>query len=246
MRRLRQLLRRALPPAPDPPRLDRPVFVIGDVHGRDDLLAALLARIGSERIVLAGDLIDRGPQSAAVLARMRTATALAPERIFCLMGNHERMLLDALDAPETHGPRWLAHGGAETLASFGLPAEAGGGASATERLESLRAALPEGTEAWLRARPLFWQEGPLGVTHAGADPALPIAAQPEAALLWGHRDFLRRPRSDGIWVAHGHTIVATPQAEAGRIAVDTGAWATGRLTAARIGPEGVSFLEQRG
>ena len=80
------------------------------------------------------------------------------------------------------------------------------------------------------------------MVHAAADPALPIGAQPAQALLWGHPDFARRVRRDGIWVAHGHTVVAEPSAGQGRIATDTGAYATGRLTAALVAPGGIRFL----
>jgi serine/threonine protein phosphatase 1 len=161
------------------------------------------------------------------------------------MGNHERMLLDFLDDPAGRGRRWLGAGGTETLASFGIDRVEG--ADAAARLEALaaalRAALPEGTEAWLRALPLLWQTGGLAVVHAAADPALPLADQPEAALLWGHRAFRRQNRADGIWVAHGHVVTRDPEAGAGRIAVDTGAWASGRLSAAWIAGGRVDFLQ---
>ena len=235
-------------PLPEP---EVPVCVIGDVHGRYDLLCALLARLDAAadavppRLILVGDLIDRGPDSARVLALVRRMTEAAPGRIEALMGNHEEMMLAALDDPDGAGLRWLTHGGAETLHSFGIDPLASGpdpGTRVRRALAALRDALPPGTEAWLRARPPLWRDGRLAVCHAGADPGLPIEAQPPRTLIWGHRDFLHRPRRDGLWVAHGHTVVPQPLAAGGRIAVDTGAWATGRLTAAWIGADGVTFI----
>lgn len=246
-------LRRFLRPQPEPqtpalPRLDRPVCIVGDIHGRADLLDRMLALIAAEpgagqvRLIFAGDYIDRGPESAKVLLTLHNLAASG--RAICLMGNHERMMLDAIDQPEVAGQRWLLNGGDATLASLGangrLPGE-----SEAERMAALairiRAGLPPGMETWLRALPLYWQGHGLAVVHAGADPMLPIEAQAEASLLWGHRRF-GQPRPDGLWIAHGHVVVAEPKAEAGRIALDTGAWASGRLTAAWIEAGQVRFL----
>lgn len=238
---------------PVPPRPARPVCVIGDLHGRRDLLDKMLARIeaqdnaGSARLVFAGDMIDRGPDAAGVLARLYALQLDRPDHVICLMGNHERMMLDFLDAPAHHGPRWMSFGGVETLASFGIdPWGVGTGRDADDRMaglaQALRAALPDGMESWLRGLPLIWREGQLVVTHAGADPARRIEDQTADTLLWGHGAFARQARTDGIWVAHGHTVVDQARAANGRIAVDTGAWTTGRLSAAWITQGDLVFL----
>ncbi len=245
--RLSTFLRRRPAPAPLP-LTQHPVGVVGDVHGRDDLLAPLLDRLAGDGadLVLVGDYVDRGPASAAVLARLMPLAEAG--RIVCLMGNHERMMLDFLDAPATAGRRWLLNGGAETLPSYGLSPHAAriDDDRLSRMAEDLRRALPAGTEGWLRALPRLWQSGGLAVAHAGAAPDRPLHDQEEDALLWGHRSFRRTPREDGVWVAHGHWIVPEPVAAEGRIAVDTGAWRTGRLSAARIGPAGIDFVEERG
>ena len=82
----------------------------------------------------------------------------------------------------------------------------------------------------------------MAVVHAGADPSEPMALQTDEVLKWGHRDFMDRPRTDGVWVLHGHTIVDQASATAGRIAIDTGAYATGTLTAAHVTDGDVRFL----
>lgn len=238
------------------PSLGGPVAVIGDVHGRDDLLEALLAQLAARpdadgmRVVCVGDMVDRGPDSAAVLRRLhQLETRPAPfASLTCLMGNHERMLLDFLEEPARAGLRWLQYGGAETLTSFGLsPERMDRGIAAGDRLEALAQGLADAlgpeVHAWLAARPLYWTEDTLWVTHAGADPHRSLDAQGAREFLWGGARFYDTPRRDGLWVAHGHTIVKSPVLEPSRIAVDTGAWRTGRLTAAVLaGPEpGVVF-----
>lgn len=234
------------------PRPDRPVCIVGDVHGMGDHLRRLLDLIarqpGAEaaRIILAGDLIDRGPDSAAVLSEVRARCDAVPDRVICLMGNHERMMLDFLADPAGAGARWLSNGGAETLASFGVQGRVHA-ATPADRFaalaQRLAGAMPAGLVDWVAGRPLWWREGALAVAHAGADPTRPVEDQDPQALLWGHGAFRRAPRADGIWIAHGHTIVAAPEARAGRIAVDTGAFATGRLSAAWLDARGLRFLQ---
>ena len=247
-----------LPPSPQAgippplPRPDTPICVIGDLHGMAGLLDAMLALIAAQpqartaRIVFTGDLIDRGPGSAAVLRAVRALCQSDPAHHICLMGNHERMLLDFLADPARHGKRWIAAGGGETLISYGLGARTHAATPAarfTALADALRAALPDGMLNWLGALPLFWQDGPLGVVHAGADPDLLLADQPAAALLWGHPLFHSTPRPDGLWIAHGHIIVPRVQIGQGRIAVDTGAYKTGRLSALWLDSDGLRVLD---
>ena len=113
---------------------------------------------------------------------------------------------------------------------------------ATERVQTLAQAMGDDLIAWMHALPSFWISGNVAVTHAGADPFRPVNDQPTRNLLWGHPEFEKTPRADGMWVIHGHIIVDQPRIEAGRVAIDTGAYATGRLTAAHISRGGVSFL----
>jgi serine/threonine protein phosphatase 1 len=219
---------------------ERPFYAIGDVHGRYDLLAPLLRRTGSgDPVVLVGDYIDRGEQSAQVLRHLFDDAGL-----ICLQGNHEAMLLRFLDDPVANGPLWFRNGGLQTLASFGIaaPDQAMAPEALQQAARHLSQGMGAGMIAWLRALPLVYRSGNVLAVHAGLDPRRPPEAQDTEALIWGHPDFLRRPRQDGYWVVHGHTIVDSPAVTAGRIAIDTGAYATGRLTAARIAAGQVTFL----
>jgi serine/threonine protein phosphatase 1 len=230
---------------------------VGDIHGRADLLEAMLHRIAGHilaqdaddaQVVFLGDYIDRGAESAAVLRRLADLALAEPQHVRCLRGNHEQMLLDFLDDPAA-GPVWLWNGGRETLTSFGLaslPHDAPAAALVRLRAE-VREVLSDGLEDWLRSLPLSLRLGTLWAVHAGADPSQPMDRQVPHVLIWGHPEFATRPRRDGLWVVHGHTITEEAKAEGGRISVDTGAVFTGRLTAAAILPEGrVEFLTVEG
>lgn len=190
-------------------------------------------------IVLVGDYVDRGENSAAVLNRV-FALDKGSENVVCLMGNHERMMLDFIDDPVGAGPRWLRHGGMQTLASYGIGGvnDSSDPGTMLEAAGSLAEALGQELLVWLRALPLDWMSGNVIVTHAALDPDMPPSVQSDRCKLWGHPDFMQKPRRDGIWVAHGHVVVDMPTASQSRISVDTGAVFSGRLTAAVLNPSG--------
>ncbi|WP_322867760.1 metallophosphoesterase family protein [Aquicoccus sp. G2-2] len=229
---------------------DAPFVVVGDIHGCADLLNRLIERLeaedGDKTWVFLGDFVDRGPATAQVLARLRALEAARPGRVICLKGNHERMMQDFIDDPLGRGARWLAFGGLETLKSFGIATGNGKthptGDAALELAEALERVIPEGLETWVRELPLSWRSGNMACVHAAMDPMVAFEKQREQDLLWGHGAFMREPREDGLWVAHGHTVVKTAEMAGGRIAVDTGAYQTGRLSGARISSGGCEFI----
>lgn len=236
-----------VPRAPIAPA--QPLCVIGDIHGCADLLEALSRKIAEEvdpdtRIICVGDYVDRGDASADVLRMLMAEMTQTDTPLTCLAGNHEDMMIGFLDDPQQNGPRWLRYGGLQTLASFGLRSisETMSGPDLERARDALREAMGAELERWLRGLPLYLQSGNVAVVHAGANPGAPIAQQDRKTLLWGHADFARRPRNDGLWVAHGHTVVPQACQERGRISVDTGAYATGRLTAAILLPDGTMRL----
>jgi serine/threonine protein phosphatase 1 len=224
-----------------------PFFAIGDIHGCMVQMTALLDQINAvdatAPIIFVGDYVDRGEESAAV---MRALFAMRDDpRITCLTGNHEDMMRKFLEDPAANGARWLRYGGLQTLASFGV----GGvtpqstGDALVKAAEGLAAAMGEDMITWLDNLDTSWKSGNVAVVHAGADPNLSIAMQSAKTLQWGHKDFDHVNRADDTWVIHGHTIVDTANATSGRIAIDTGAYATGTLTAAYITQADVQFLQ---
>lgn len=224
-----RLARRAPPFAEIAP--DQDFIALGDLHGRRDLLEAFLARGHSTPLVCLGDYVDRGDDSAGVLRILQDR----PD-IICLSGNHEELMLRFIAAPERHGARWLRYGGLQTLASFGIAGmtETSDSAALVRARDQLVESMGTALLDWLGALPTHWMSGNVLLAHAGADPSVPADRQDRKTLHWGHSEFRRRRRSDGIWVLHGHTIVDQAKAQDGRISIDTGAYATGRLTAAHV------------
>jgi len=225
---------------------ESPVFVIGDLHGCSrqlyHLLYAMDAKDPAAYKVFVGDFIDRGDNSKSVLNTLWRMQQ--NPRVVCLRGNHEDMMLQFLSRPSSKTSRWLRHGGLNTMGSYALNAIPHNSAEPVlkEAAQGLKKTMGAPMLSWLKSLPVWWQSGNLVVTHAGADPTLPMNMQADSSFLWGHRDFLNNTRSDGIWVAHGHTVVDEPSIASGRIAVDTGAYATGRLTAAYTTSGKVEFL----
>ncbi|WP_108485535.1 metallophosphoesterase [Oceaniglobus ichthyenteri] len=232
-----------------PCRPEHPFAVVGDIHGRADLLeqvGMLIDDLPSDvPLICVGDYIDRGDESRAVLEMLSDPDVSASRDLICLMGNHEAMCLDFLDNPTKAGRAWIRYGGLQTLASFGVSGVGPGSGPAdfAKARDALALAMGDRLIDWMRALPLSWHSGNISVVHAAADPGLELSDQPEKTLLWGHPEFTRRNRTDGQWIIHGHTIVDQPAIESGRISIDTGAYATNRLTVAIIREDGVEFRQ---
>lgn len=226
-----------------PPNPNGPLCVIGDVHGCIVQLEKLLSEVPRDhRIILVGDYVDRGEHSAKVLRLISARPDLT-----CLMGNHEEMLLRFLRDPKEQGPRWLRYGGLQTLASFrvrGARSEMNGDELVDCR-DRLQEAMGVALCQWVSELPTWFMSGNVLVVHAGADPDSPPEAQSNKAFVWGHPSFQSTVRRDGVWVVHGHTIVATAGARQGRISIDTGAFATGVLSAVCLDGTEPRFLTAR-
>ena len=224
-----------------------PVLVaIGDVHGRADLLRALLSRLEDElsgrpyRLILLGDYVDRGADSRGVIDALLALKRARPDTVF-LKGNHEQALLDFLGAPE-EGEAWVQWGGAETLESYGVaptePAPPGADDLRLERpAETLAGefaeALPDEHFAFLMNLPLTHREGRYLFVHAGLNPERSLEDQRERDLLWIREAFHKGGKGvfGDLVVVHGHTPVGKPENKSWRVNVDTGAVWSGTLTA---------------
>lgn len=220
------------------------VYAVGDVHGCLAQFNALIAAIEADdaarevagtTIVLLGDLIDRGPDSAGVI---RAARALTLRRkVHILMGNHEEMMLEALDSEEVL-KHFLRYGGRETVLSYPVDPERYHQAEIGETLELMRAAVPREDIEFLRGLEDQVRIGDYLFVHAGIRPDVNLDEQKLADLRWIREPFLSHSGSFGPVVVHGHTIFDAPQFRPNRIGIDTGAYRTGRLTA--LGLEGTS------
>lgn len=215
------------------------IYAIGDIHGRYDLLRDLLRRIEAHskalpepksfHVVLLGDLVDRGPDSAEILRYLyeldKTISGL-----IVLMGNHEEVMLRVYDGETLLLRPWLRIGGAETLRSFGLePPHRDGDPVAF--LEQMRRAIPRELMDWMRSLPVTARSGDYVFVHAGVRPGVALKRQTKTDMIWIREEFLQFRGEHGATIVHGHSISPSVDLQPNRIGIDTGAYRTGVLTA---------------
>jgi serine/threonine protein phosphatase 1 len=241
---LLNLVRRA------PPRAERVpdglrVYAIGDIHGRLDLLDALLASIAGDDAargngvethhIFLGDLIDRGPDSRGVVERLLAFSKSGAKARF-LMGNHEQVFLRALEG-DKRSLRFLDRiGGRETLNSYGISGEDYRTLGFEELVARASEQVPAEHVAFLAGFETMIALGDYLFVHAGIRPGVTLAEQEHNDLCWIRDEFLTHKESFGPVVIHGHSITEEIDVRANRIGIDTGAFASGKLTA--IGLEG--------
>ncbi len=231
----------------------RVYYAIGDIHGELDRLTALHERIFEHHLafhaelcaclVHLGDYVDRGPDSRGVIERLRTleraATGTPALEIVCLRGNHEQMMIEALDGGALAEAQWARNGGMATLHSYETDPVPG---------------LLYQHHSWLKARPyLCWRpEDGLVFVHAGLDGTRFPDEKPDVYLWTRSETFFdtrkwTAPALEGHRVVHGHTPTEDYRPDVSgdgrRINIDTGACFGGSLTAAILAPgEAIRFL----
>jgi serine/threonine protein phosphatase 1 len=224
------------------------VYAIGDIHGQLELLDQLLDIIADDFqalkrndlpvLVFVGDYVDRGPMSKGVIDRLIQLGGMASSNDFqirTLMGNHEQTMLSFLENPEA-GPAWVEFGGGETLTSYGVdrPSSRPEPEVWREVQVALKRNLPSEHVTFLRGLELSAIYGDYLFVHAGVRPGVPLDRQNPEDLMWIRGDFLSQPHRLDYVVVHGHTPDEEPFIGPSRINVDTGAYATGVLTAVRL------------
>ncbi len=213
------------------------IYAIGDIHGRADLLEKLLVQIemdGKQHpahrsvIVFLGDYVDRGPAARQVLDLLVKCSDTR-ETIF-LKGNHEVFIRRFLDDPATL-ENWRLCGGLETLVSYGLTPSLNPNRREQEHLAiEFNKLLPRRHREFLESLNLSFCCGDFCFVHAGIRPEIPIFRQREEDLLWIREDFLCWEDPFEKFIVHGHTPVHSPDLRSNRVNIDTGAFATGRLS----------------
>jgi serine/threonine protein phosphatase 1 len=242
-----------------PPSLggNRRAYAIGDIHGRLDLLDELIEKIADDdgsrahneptSLIFLGDYVDRGPSSRQVIDYVLRLKQYWPD-VSCLMGNHEQVFAMALDGDE-QALRFFTRdgvGGRETLLSYGATQEQLDTMTLGELRDWLMNIVPQAHRDFLMSLRDRMVIGDYAFVHAGVRPGIPIEEQDPADLFWIRDEFLSCDEQHSHMVVHGHSISDDVQVCENRIGIDTGAFASGRLTA--IGLEGTEqwFLSTRG
>lgn len=168
-------------------------FAIGDVHGMMAKLEALLERISfsptRDRLVFLGDLIDRGPRSREVVERVLALKEWMGDRLVCLKGNHEQLLLEAVDGGTSENlMNWLYNGGGATLKSYGV---------------DLPEKIPRAHLDFCRSLPSWWDDEKHLYVHGDVEPLLPPWRTSDEVLLWGRG--MHPHTLTGKTVVCGHT-----------------------------------------
>jgi serine/threonine protein phosphatase 1 len=247
---LKDLFRPSPPtPAPRVPDGTR-YYVVGDIHGRLDLFEPLIDAIEADmpkegdevegRVILLGDLVDRGPDSAGVLAATREWQRRRNVRV--LMGNHEEMFLHSFEKPEILR-HYLKHGGRETLLSYGLSRKRFGTLELDDLFELLPGLVPQEERDYVASFEEMIVAGDYVFVHAGVDPAQPLEAQKRSDLLWIRDRFLDHEGPLEKVVVHGHTIFDRVMDCGNRIGIDTGAFRSGVLTALVLEADGKRIIQ---
>ena len=243
---LKRLFSRKVSPAPPPAAIpaDKRVYAIGDIHGRADLLDQLLVKILADdaargdaeaQIIFLGDLADRGPASRQVIEHAMALAQSRPDTVF-IMGNHEELLIRVWDGDRPTASIFHRGGGRETLMSYGIAAKEYDSWDLGDVIDAATRVVPKAHIDFLRAFRPAYRLGDYFFTHAGVRPGIALDDQDEKDLRWIRGDFIDSPADFGAVVVHGHTIRDEVEERPNRIGIDTGAYASGRLTA--IGLEG--------
>ncbi|MHB8284018.1 MAG: metallophosphoesterase family protein [Caulobacteraceae bacterium] len=216
------------------------VYAIGDIHGRNDLFADLIKLIREDnagrakartRIILLGDVVDRGPDSRGLIMRLMKYTHDST-RFIVLRGNHEQIMLAALAGDAGAAKSWLKHGGATTLLSWGLPEKLIVEEPLHVVMMEARKRIPRKVIVWMSHLSLYFRSGNVLFVHAGVRPGIPLVRQDPLDLLWIREEFTAVATLHPFLVVHGHTIFEGGlDIHPNRIGIDTGAYRTGCLSA---------------
>lgn len=211
------------------------LIAVGDIHGMAHVLKFLLQHLENEfspedaQFVFLGDIIDRGPDSLPAVNQVCRIIETFRGSVM-ILGNHDFFLrnLINLSLARDEEDRWLAQGGLNTLESYGLD-----DSDLIAAGKVLRRIRPKHVTLFQNAVSHFETENHFFV-HAGVDPAVPLSEQLAHDMMWIRKGFLDHTAPFQKMVVHGHSITPSelPEVHSNRIAIDTGSYRTGRITAA--------------
>ncbi|MCZ4271829.1 metallophosphoesterase [Maritalea porphyrae] len=213
------------------------IYAIGDVHGSLDLLKKLEHEVfnthnqksGSAALLFLGDFIDRGPMSANLIEHLIGVSPKGFVRL-CICGNHELMMKEFLSSPSPDAD-WLFCGGRETLLSYGIGRI---DVDKSSLLYQVLAAIPANHMRFLESLVPYYIWNKFIFTHAGLNPEKGIAEQTAKDTCRNVSSYKCQKQAFGKTIVHGHFIVPNPVKNEAEISLDTAAFATGRLSYAKI------------
>lgn len=215
------------------------VYAIGDIHGRLDLFDRLMVMIAQDettrpplprQLILLGDLIDRGPQSAQMIDRAMTL-AQSVDNVSFIKGNHEELFIAAASGSAQHAGFFRRIGGVETLTSYGLPVRECAAMDDSALAQWMLAHVPRDHVDFVDQFEDTLTVGDYLFVHAGIRPRVRLDAQRPADLRWIRGEFLTHGGDHGPMIVHGHSITDDVDEQSNRIGIDTGAWRSGKLSA---------------
>ena len=191
-------------------------LAIGDIHGSDVALEKLLEALSPSKddtLVILGDIVDRGPGSRESIDQLLAVRDQC--RLILIQGNHEQMMLEALDGSK-RTERGLMYGGTATLFSYGGSLDQ----------------VPQRHVEFLKSALDYWESGPDRFVHANLEPGVPLEKQDPEWLRWTHLAGTEKPFAEGVRVICGHTPQKSgnPLVLPGWVGIDTFAWGSGWLT----------------
>lgn len=224
------------------------IYAIGDIHGEAGRLRSIHAMIRDdlderpvERAVIVhlGDYIDRGPDSAGCLEQLSQGSPVSGVPCCNLLGNHEKMLLNALERP-TEATLWLRNGGNATLRSWGI--------DPASDPTSWSEMIPKSHLDFLETLLPMFLAAPYLFVHAGVRPGIRLPMQSLEDILWIREGFLdwdgkMLPDAPALRIVHGHTPSEEPELRPNRLGIDTNAARGGKLTCAALSSGSVYFLQ---
>lgn len=207
-------------------------IAVGDIHGCSKAFSLVLSQLeltAEDTLVVLGDVIDRGPATAAVVDRLLELKQQC--RLITLAGNHEEMMFSALDGGDWLDG-WMQFGGREMLDSYGGTPES----------------IPEIHLELLRSMQDLWETETDVFVHAGVDAEVPLTEQSARTLRWEHVRGNEPPLKDGRRIICGHTAQKSglPLVWPGWLCLDTWVYGEGYLTAFDLDSERLYQASQNG
>lgn len=206
------------------------IYAVGDVHGEYGLLVLLLKKISEHvagrpyMLIFLGDLVDRGPDSDLVVTQIKALCEAMPDRVLCLKGNHESLMVEGmkfelgLGGSRSAQNMWMGNGGVETLRSY-----IGKQALLGQHLK------------WMDSLPVRVETDHHIFVHAGLDSRKPVDQQDDMTVMW-IRDWWDAEYDFGKHVVYGHCVSRQPKLREFSTGLDTGSCFYGVLSAGVFDP----------